>query len=104
MKIKFKFQPELILPVGVLCLYMILFFPLVFFLSPTASEVTQASSGECDVYYGEFYYPCITTKEFYFTNFKIVSIVSGIIFVVLVFFEYYDKYNNQIKVYKEGEF
>ena len=55
--------------------------------SPSVSEATNPALGECDVYYGEVYYPCTSLKDAVYINAAIILVVVIILYVFSLFLD-----------------
>lgn len=83
MKIKFRKENVIF---GIVCgLILMVIFPFIAFLSPSIAESMYPSYGECDIYYKDVFYPCMSASEVFKINITL-GIIAGIIFFLIIIF------------------
>lgn len=80
-----KIYPKNVIRVLPIILIMTIIAPFLLLLNPSVFEATNPSGGECDLYYGEVFLPCISLGEALIINFKIMIITSILILIVILF-------------------
>ena len=103
MKIRFKFNREMIIPSILLSIMVIAIFPYIALLHPSVQESINPSRGECNLYYKGEYIKCISYEEAVRINRNLLIIVSLIFSSVLIFTNLLGEEKTKLQELKNGK-